>query len=218
MQGSPAGVVEWRGVDIATGKELFRSDIYPEGSISQGELCAILDGIKWLLDEGSDQLIYSDSEVGIHWAKNPGKPPKMNASGAGIQIAQRIWSDLGWLELDEVRHLLGRLKKWETKKWGENPADLGYKGYQRVSVWAVTRGRNTGVFDSWSEAAQQVVSFAGASFRRFPRSEREKAMAYLEAHKDDIIGGRASALFQSSQGVISCTKQECAYPACMCGL
>lgn len=168
IRDSATGVVAWQGVDIATGEVLFKSEVYPEGTISLAEFAAILDGVKWVLDKGVDIPLYSDSQVARIWvAKKKAKMWKP-ISEAMMPFAQKIWSDTGWLEHDEVHSLAMRiLQPWMTKEWGENPADLGFKGYQKVRLYAVTEGRKTGIFTTWKDCAEQVFGYPGAKFEEF---------------------------------------------------
>mgnify|MGYP001335332684 CR=1 FL=1 len=215
-----AGVVEWRGVDLETGKEIFSSDIYPEGTISQGECAAIFDGVKWCIDNGHPGPVYSDSVTAIAWAN--GKTPKMTPTKASAAMCERIWSDLGWAELDEVRAVIkSHLMKWETDKWGENPADLGYKGYQKVRIWAIASGRVTGIRNSWSECANAVVGHLGARFASFPKEKLSEAKEWVEKTGESAkaIRIRKNALMADGpQPAFTCNYDCCAYPACMCGL
>lgn len=176
--GAPSGVVEWRGVDIATGKEVFRSDTYPEGTIAMGEFAALLDGIKHAMDNGYTE-VYTDSVSAMTWLKN-GVDPKMKATPASLPLCERIWSDVGWLQLEEVRVPAQRLmRKWLSKEWGENPADLGYKGYQKKSYFAVKVGRQRGIFLTWVECAKQVSGYPRAKFKGFITIQ--EAEAYLNS-------------------------------------
>lgn len=47
--------------------------------------------------------------------------------------------------------------------------------------YAVRRGRNTGIFDTWNECAEQVHKYGGAVYKAF--TDREAAERYL--HEDD---------------------------------
>jgi hypothetical protein len=89
-------------------------------------------------------------------------------SEAMMPFMQRIWSDMGWLENEEVYSVASRIVRlWDTKAFGENPADLGFKKYQRVRLYAVTKGRQVGIFKTWKECAAQVVGYPGAKFEEF---------------------------------------------------
>ena len=89
-----------------------------------------------------------------------------------------MWSDMGWAELEEVQTFRRfNLRHWKTKEWNENPADLGYKGYQKKSYFAVKIGHVPGIYQTWPECAAQVVGYPKAKFKGFVTIQ--DAEAYL---------------------------------------
>ena len=52
-------------------------------------------------------------------------------------------------------------------------------------VYAVRRGRRTGLFATWDECRAQVTGFAGAEFKSFPT--REQAEAYLGETPSEVL-------------------------------
>lgn len=169
-KGGKTGVVEWRCVDIASGEELFRSEVYSEGTINIAELLAIYDGVAYLIDSGKeDMMLYSDSQTAIAWAKTKGDvSASLEVNDATLPLWRRVWSYKGWAENDEVMSVIRtRLLKWDTKNWSENPADLGYKSYAKKCFYAVHIGRDIGVYDNWNDCAKQVIGFPGSVFKSF---------------------------------------------------
>lgn len=57
--------------------------------------------------------------------------------------------------------------------------------------YAVRRGRNTGIFESWDECKRQVMGFAGASYKGF--TDRAEAEAFLD-DKQKECGSRDGAV------------------------
>ena len=58
--------MEYRGVDIDTGAELFR--VGPmRGTNNIGEFLAIVHGLAWLRAEGRPGPLYSDSKIAMGW-------------------------------------------------------------------------------------------------------------------------------------------------------
>lgn len=45
----------------------------------------------------------------------------------------------------------------------------------KKKYYAVKKGRQTGIFETWSECQRQVIGFAGASFKSFPSIEEAEA-------------------------------------------
>ena len=51
-------------------------------------------------------------------------------------------------------------------------------------IYAVKKGRNTGIFNTWKECQEQVVGFKGASYKSF--TDLDEAKAFLEDKKEII--------------------------------
>ncbi len=66
--GSP-GRLEYRGVDLRSGKEIFRQGPYKNGTNNVGEFLAIVHALALLEEQESALPVYSDSETAIAWVK-----------------------------------------------------------------------------------------------------------------------------------------------------
>ena len=122
--GSP-GKMEYRGVDTESGKEIFRAGPYPDGTNNVGEFLAIVHALSWMAKHKKELPIYSDSENAIAWVYTGQCKTKLKHTGKNSAIFTLIHSAENWLaenELDDDEVL-----KWDTQKWGENPADFGRK-------------------------------------------------------------------------------------------
>lgn len=113
------GLTQYRGVDIATGKELFREDL-GNLTINAGEFLGVVAAVKYIIENGhKPAVIYSDSITAITWFKN-----KKTASKKRIPalFKAELFLQTMVLEVDkiEVRH-------WDNGKWGEIIADFGNK-------------------------------------------------------------------------------------------
>lgn len=121
--GNP-GVMEYRGVELATGKEVFRRGPFPEGTTNIGEFLAIVTGLAILKLNNSPLPIYSDSLNGIKWAKQK----RINTTLKRTQLTETLFETidkaLDWLHDNEYET---QILKWETEAWGEIPADFGRK-------------------------------------------------------------------------------------------
>lgn len=111
---------EYRGVITDSGTELFRVGPHPEGSNNIGEFLALVHGLAWLKEQPSDIAIYSDSRIAMSWVKQKKAKPKK----AGIKSRQLIARAEAWLRANTHSN---PILKWETKVWGEIPADFGRK-------------------------------------------------------------------------------------------
>ncbi len=66
--GSP-GPLEYRGVDLRTGKEIFQQGPYEHGTNNVGEFLAIVHALMLLKKRRSALPVYSDSATAIGWVK-----------------------------------------------------------------------------------------------------------------------------------------------------
>lgn len=122
--GSP-GVLEYRGVDLESGREIFRAGPYPDGTNNVGEFLAIVHALTWLEKSNKQLPIYSDSENGIAWVYTGKCKTNLKHTGKNALLFTMIHSAENWLaenELDDDSVL-----KWDTEMWGECPADFGRK-------------------------------------------------------------------------------------------
>jgi ribonuclease HI len=122
--GNP-GDMEYRGVHIASGKELFRVGPLPEGTNNIGEFLAIVHALALLQKEGKPTMpIYSDSRNAQIWINAKICRTKLERTGRNEQIFLLIDRAEKWLAVNKVTN---PILKWDTENWGEIPADFGRK-------------------------------------------------------------------------------------------
>jgi len=121
--GNP-GDVEYRGVNTETHEELFHKRPMPNGTNNLGEFLAIVHGLAYLKNQNKDIPIYSDSQTAILWVKNKKIKTKLKRSEDSEEIFGLVDRALNWLENNEY---INPVLKWDTKSWGEIPADFGRK-------------------------------------------------------------------------------------------
>ncbi|MDT8308406.1 MAG: ribonuclease H family protein [Bacteroidales bacterium] len=122
--GNP-GVMEYRGVWLHTGEEVFRSGPWPEGTVNIGEFLALVHGLALLKKQGKDYLpVYSDSLTAIKWVKTKHANTKLPVSAKNSALFERITRAEAWLKNNAFNN---PIKKWDTAHWGEIPADFGRK-------------------------------------------------------------------------------------------
>lgn len=119
------GPMEYRGVFVETGDEVFHSRVYPVGTNNIGEFLAIVHALAWEEQVGYFVPIYSDSRNALNWIRKGVCKTKLPRDARTEQLFGHIDRALAWLR----RHDLSRfdLRKWETDSWGEIPADFGRK-------------------------------------------------------------------------------------------
>lgn len=121
--GNP-GKMEYRGVDTRTGRQLFKQGPFPEGTNNIGEFLAIVHGLAYLKEQKSDRLIYSDSRTAMGWVRKGKCNTKLAASPANHKLFDLIDRAEDWLASNSYTT---PVVKWETRAWGEIPADFGRK-------------------------------------------------------------------------------------------
>lgn len=120
--GNP-GQMEYRGVYLATGQEVFHfGPVYGTNNI--GEFLAIVHALALLKQKGSNMPIYSDSRNAILWVKQRVCKTKLPRNAKTEELFQFIGRAEKWLHNNSHTN---PIIKWETSEWGEIPADFGRK-------------------------------------------------------------------------------------------
>lgn len=121
--GNP-GKMEYRGVDTKSGIQIFRSKLYPLGTVNLGEFLALVHGIAYLKQKESRIPIYSDSKTAMKWVKDKKIKTKLLRNKNTEELFQKVDRAIIWLENNTYPN---KILKWETEVWGEIPADFGRK-------------------------------------------------------------------------------------------
>ena len=122
-RGNP-GIMEYRGVFVRTGQEIFRVGPYDDGTNNIGEFLAIVHGLALLKQKGSNLPIYSDSKVAQKWVRDGRCNTKITDTGRNSQLLQLVRRAEAWLAGNTYQNAI---LKWQTENWGEIPADFGRK-------------------------------------------------------------------------------------------
>lgn len=120
--GNP-GPLEYRGVETESGKQIFKLGPYADGTNNVGEFLAIVHALGWLQEQAINWPVYSDSENAILWVKAKKCRTKLAHTGRNAPLFELIHEAEQSLKVFKTFRLL----KWDTKAWGENPADFGRK-------------------------------------------------------------------------------------------
>lgn len=122
--GNP-GKMEYRGVDLMTGKELFRKGPYLGGTNNIGEYLAIVHALALLNKLGlREKTIYTDSITAMSWIRKKIPNTKLKRSKQNEFLFVLMERGMRWLNTHSYSH---HILKWDTKNWGEIPADFGRK-------------------------------------------------------------------------------------------
>lgn len=120
--GNP-GPMEYRGVHVASQQEIFHFGPM-KGTNNIGEFLALVHGLALLKQKGFDMPVYSDSVNAISWVKQKKCKTKLPRTAETEQLFLLIERAEKWLKENKYTT---RILKWETKEWGEIPADFGRK-------------------------------------------------------------------------------------------
>lgn len=123
VSGNP-GKMEYRGVDTKTKKQLFIQGPFEEGTNNIGEFLAIVHGLALLKKQQSDKIIYTDSKTAISWIKKKICNTKLERTEKNKALFELVERAVNWLKNNTYTTVI---VKWETKAWGEIPADFGRK-------------------------------------------------------------------------------------------
>ena len=121
--GNP-GKMEYRGVYLRTGKEIFHyGPVYGTNNI--GEFLAIVHGLALLKQKGLTNMpIYSDSVNAQLWVRKKQCKTTLKRDERTEALHQMIERAEKWLRENEYSN---PIIKWPTEEWGEIPADFGRK-------------------------------------------------------------------------------------------
>lgn len=118
------GVMEYRGVDTETQAELFRMGPYQDSTNNIGEFLAVVHALAMLQRQGNPLPIYSDSRTALSWVKKKHAKTTVERTLRNADVFDLIDRAEAWLKNNNYPN---PVIKWETKHWGENPADFGRK-------------------------------------------------------------------------------------------
>lgn len=128
VDGACAGVpgpMEYRGVKIATGEEIFHLGPLPDGTNNVAEYLALVHALA-LLDKRGDRAtpVYSDSRTALAWLRNHGHRSKLERTPDNARIFELLARADAWVQSHSIQN---PVIKWDTENWGEIPADFGRK-------------------------------------------------------------------------------------------
>lgn len=121
--GNP-GPMEYRGVYLPGGQQIFHFGP-TRGTNNIGEFLAIVHGLALIKQQNYNiPAIYSDSANAISWVNQKRCKTKLERTPQTEELFKMIERAEKWLR---EHTYTTRILKWETKSWGEIPADFGRK-------------------------------------------------------------------------------------------
>ena len=122
--GNP-GIMEYQGVDTKTGDQIFYQGPFKQGTNNIGEFLALVHALALLQKKKQFELpIYTDSRTAQAWVRNKKVKTTLKMTRNNKILFELIDRAIEWLNTNTYRN---PILKWETKKWGEIPADFGRK-------------------------------------------------------------------------------------------
>ena len=106
-------------------KEIFIKGPYRKGTNNIGEFLALVHGIALLKSKNKENIpVYSDSKIAMGWVKKKQCKTNLHFDASNKDLLELIKRAENWLKENTFKN---PILKWETKAWGEIPADFGRK-------------------------------------------------------------------------------------------
>ena len=121
--GNP-GIMEYQGVDTSTKEILFKMGPFNNATNNIGEFLALVHGMAILEKKSDKKIIYSDSMTAMSWVRKKHCQTKLKRNKENEEVFILVERAIKWLKENNYSIII---KKWDTKNWGEIPADFGRK-------------------------------------------------------------------------------------------
>jgi len=112
-------------VHVGTGENIFLDDNFEKTTNNIMEFLALVKGLQYLVDNDLNIAIYSDSISAIAWVRNKKCKTTLKEVAENYDSFEMIRRGEAWL--NKGLHSKVKILKWDTKGWGEIPADFGNK-------------------------------------------------------------------------------------------
>lgn len=119
------GPVEYQGVRVGSGEQIFHYGPLQGGTNNIGEYIAIIHAAA-MLDKAGDHTtpIYSDSKTALSWVRRGHSRTQLTPDATNGELFRLLKRADDWLQ---THRIVNPLLKWDTEQWGEIPADFGRK-------------------------------------------------------------------------------------------
>ncbi len=121
--GNP-GIMEYRGVHTVSREEIFRQGPHRDGTNNVGEFLALVHALAMLKKMGKNTPIYTDSKTAMAWVRNKKVKTTLKKNANNANQFDMMDRAIKWLQSNTYSN---PILKWDTKNWGEIPADFGRK-------------------------------------------------------------------------------------------
>jgi ribonuclease HI len=117
-------MAEYQGVDTESGIAIFKIGPFMDGTNNVMEFLALVHALALCKQKGIVVPIYSDSMNAIKWVKAKKARTNLAQTAHNANLFDMIHRAEKWLETNTYSN---KILKWETRAWGEIPADFGRK-------------------------------------------------------------------------------------------
>lgn len=121
--GNP-GKMEYRGVEVKTGKVIFQIGPFEDTTNNIGEYLALIHAMALMTKKGEYHNIYTDSVTALSWWRNKKIKTKLQQTPRNAKVFELLARASVWAN---THRFPGKVIKWQTERWGEIPADYGRK-------------------------------------------------------------------------------------------
>jgi len=118
------GLAEYQGVSTEDKTLLFHRGPFEDGTNNIVEFLALVHALSYCKKHNIELPIYSDSKIAIGWIKRKEIATSKGRNEKNKELFELIKRAINWLKENDYSN---KILKWETKAWGENPADFGRK-------------------------------------------------------------------------------------------
>lgn len=121
---SKTKAMEYKGILLPEKKEIFFQGPYYDATNNIGEFLAIVHALAFCFKNNRNDDIYSDSQTAITWVRNKKANTNLKLTERNSYLFELIARAEKWLHEHTYSN---KVIKWQTKLWGEIPADFGRK-------------------------------------------------------------------------------------------
>lgn len=121
--GNP-GIVEYQCVDTKTKKQLFHFGPLYESTNNVGEFLGLVHALAYLKQQKDKRPVYTDSKTAMSWVKGKTYRTNLKKTAQNTKSFELMDRAVKWLKENKIEN---KILKWETRAWGEIPADFGRK-------------------------------------------------------------------------------------------
>ena len=119
------GPMEYRGVHIGSGQEIFHVGPLDGGTNNIGEYLALVHALALLKQRGDNVTpVYSDSRTAQAWLRVGHSRTNIQPNARNARVMELLRRADAWLAANRPAN---PVRKWQTDLWGEIPADFGRK-------------------------------------------------------------------------------------------